>query len=62
LLDGAYPVEYTADGWLERKVLDARISAYISVPKLFAQQESLGSSIHTQTGATMRGYRRPGVR
>jgi len=46
LLDGAYPVEYTADGWLERKVLEKRIAAYISIPKLFIQQESLGSSIH----------------
>ena len=62
LLEGAYPVQYTADGWLERKVTEGKITAYISVPKLFAQQESLGSSIHTQTEATMRGYRRPGVR
>ncbi|MGO8693168.1 MAG: glycosyltransferase family 25 protein, partial [Rectinemataceae bacterium] len=46
LLEGAYPVQYTADGWLEHKVIERKITAYISVPKLFAQQESLGSSIH----------------
>ncbi len=46
LLEGAYPVQYTADGWLEHKVIERKLTAYISVPKLFAQQESLGSSIH----------------
>jgi glycosyl transferase family 25 len=48
LLEGAYPVQYTADGLLEHKVLEGKITAYISVPKLFAQEERLGSSIHSK--------------
>jgi hypothetical protein len=41
-------VQYTADGLLEHKVLEGKITAYISVPKLFAQEERLGSSIHSK--------------
>ncbi len=46
LLEDAYPVRYTADGWLEQKVLQGKITAYITIPKLFVQQSDLGSSIH----------------
>ena len=46
LLEGAYPVSRTADGWLESKVLQRSLMAYTSVPKIFLQQEDLGSSIH----------------
>jgi glycosyl transferase, family 25 len=46
LLEDAYPVSHTADGWLESKVLSRKIRAYICVPKIFDQQEDLGSSIH----------------
>jgi glycosyl transferase family 25 len=45
LLDGAYPVFHTADGWLGHRIASGQIKAYLSVPKLFAQ-ESGGSSIH----------------
>lgn len=46
LLEGGYPVSHTADGWLEHKVLERKVVAYITVPKIFAQREELGSSIH----------------
>jgi|GEM_PF-5312193 len=46
LLEGGYTVSHTADGWLEHKVLEQKVIAYITVPKIFAQQEEFGSSIH----------------
>jgi glycosyl transferase family 25 len=46
LLDDAYPIRYTADGWLEHKVLERKVVAYITIPKLFVQRADLGSSIH----------------
>lgn len=46
LLADSYPVCHTADGWLEHKVLAGDMKAFICVPKLFVQQEKLGSSIH----------------
>jgi glycosyl transferase family 25 len=48
LLSDAYPIRYTADGWLEHKVLSRDLTALISVPKIFYQRVSLGSSIHTR--------------
>ena len=47
LLEDAYPVYHTADGWLEEKVRSQKLRAYISVPKLFAQRSSLKSSLHS---------------
>jgi glycosyl transferase family 25 len=46
LLQDAYPVFHTADGWLEHNVLSRKVVAYVSVPKVFVQHEELGSSIH----------------
>jgi len=46
LLEGAYPVFHTADGWLGHRIASGQIRAYLSVPKLFGQSSSGGSSIH----------------
>jgi len=50
LLEDAYPVKQTADGHLEEYVLAGKLRAYAAVPKIFLQQEDLGSSIHNRTG------------
>ena len=50
LVEGAYPIRHTADGWVEHNVLGRRIEAYISVPKIFVQRSDLGSSIHMTRG------------
>jgi len=47
LLEDAYPVYHTADGWLEENVRARKLKAYISVPKLFAQRANLTSSLHS---------------
>ena len=47
LLEDAYPVYHTADGWLEEKVRGRKIKAYISIPKLFDQRASLPSTLHS---------------
>jgi glycosyl transferase family 25 len=47
LLQGAYPVSYTADGWLEHVIAKGIIRAYVSVPKLFTQDAVTGSTIHS---------------
>jgi glycosyl transferase family 25 len=49
LLADAYPIRYTADGWLEHKVFCREVNAYISVPKIFHQLGALGSSIHANS-------------
>ena len=47
MLQDAYPVYHTADGWLEENVRGRRVKAYISVPKLFAQRSNLPTSLHS---------------
>ena len=47
LLEDAYPVSHTADGWLEHVIAKRNIRAYVSVPKLFAQDGITGSTIHS---------------
>ena len=47
-LEGAYPVFYTADGWLAHRISLGDVKGYISVPKLLAQRSETGSSIHGQ--------------
>jgi glycosyl transferase, family 25 len=46
LLEDAHPIKHTADGWIEQKVLQRKVTGYITIPKLFVQQVDLGSSIH----------------
>ena len=47
LLENAYPVYHTADGWLEENIRARKLKAYISIPKLFAQRADLISSLHS---------------
>lgn len=47
LLEDAFPVVYTADGWLESKILKGELRGYVSVPKIFIQKSSVKSSIHS---------------
>jgi glycosyl transferase, family 25 len=47
MLENAYPVYHTADGWLEENVRGRKLKAYISVPKLFAQRADIVSSLHS---------------
>jgi GR25 family glycosyltransferase involved in LPS biosynthesis len=46
LTENAYPIRFTADGWLEHKVLERALTAYVTVPKIFIQKSDFGSSIH----------------
>lgn len=46
LLQGAYPVSHTADGWLAPRISSGGLNAFISIPKIFSQNPGIGSSIH----------------